>query len=154
MVTLEDKNDLHYLNAVINETHRCANISAFNLFHATTQDVTIHGYHFPPETIVVDHRPSVHKDKRNFEDPEIFRPERFIDENGKFFTRPEVFPFGLGKRECMGQSLAKVELFLFVSNIFNQFKLNQIPSKPVTGKRVVGTTTTPEKYFVNMTSRW
>lgn len=56
-----------------------------------------------------------------WDDPEKFRPERFI-ENGKIIPLPDNFiPFGLGKRRCMGETLAKANLFLFISALLQNF---------------------------------
>lgn len=58
-----------------------------------------------------------------FPNPEEFRPERFLDDNGNFKSMNEVVNFGVGRRNCLGESLARMELFLFIVNIFNQFKV-------------------------------
>ena len=154
LVTMEDKSNLPYINAVVNESQRHGNIAALNLLHRTTKDVTIKGYRIPKDTIITDAFPTIHKDKRYFKNPEQFNPDRFIDSNGNFFTTSEVFPFGVGKRACLGEGLARMELFLFTANILNQFRLTQVPSKPITGKRIVGGTTVPEAFVLNMELRW
>ena len=48
-----------------------------------------------------------------FPEPETFKPERFLDETGKFVNDEHVVPFGIGKRYCLGKSLADKEYFLF-----------------------------------------
>ena len=56
-----------------------------------------------------------------FEDAEIFKPERFL-ENGKHISyRPNGFiPFGMGRRVCLGEKLALADLFLIVANILQR----------------------------------
>ena len=123
LVTLDDKNELNYVNAVVAETQRFCNLLPFNVPHKTTKDVTIHGYNIPKGTTITHQIPTVMFDERYFKDPHTFNPDRFIDANGKFFSPPELMPFGIGKRACLGEGLARMELFLFASNIFNQMKL-------------------------------
>lgn len=40
---------------------------------------------------------SVHHDRLKWDDPEVFRPERFLDTNGKLITNKEMYFFGFGK---------------------------------------------------------
>ena len=46
---------------------------------------------------------AVMHDKFYWKDPEIFRPERFIDSDGQFRRDDRCIPFSLGKRYCIGQ---------------------------------------------------
>ena len=54
-------------------------------------------------------------------DPFEFRPERFINEEGRFVKHPYVIPFASGKRSCPGELLARQELYLFTGNLVKQF---------------------------------
>ena len=64
-------------------------------------------------------------DPKHFPDPKKFNPERFLDTNdsGKLVYKPHkaLIPFGIGKRDCLGKSLAKLELYLFLSALLHQF---------------------------------
>ena len=65
---------------------------------------------------------SVHLDPKCWENPTMFNPYRHIDENGKLITNQgNFYPFGAGRRVCAGEPLAKVELFLFLSWMLQEF---------------------------------
>ena len=62
------------------------------------------------------HNPNV------FEDPERFKPERFLESNGKYVSsRPNGFiPFGMGRRVCLGEKLALADMFLVIVNLLQR----------------------------------
>uniref|UniRef100_A0A8R1E0I3 Cytochrome P450 n=1 Tax=Caenorhabditis japonica TaxID=281687 RepID=A0A8R1E0I3_CAEJA len=130
LITTADKNDLPYMNAVINESQRCANLLPLNLQHATTRDIVLDGYRIPAGTGVVAQISTVMNDEKVFTDPEVFNPDRFIDENGKLRKVEELIPFSIGKRQCLGEGLARMELFLFLSNFFNRYKITPSSAGP------------------------
>lgn len=120
LITTADKNCLPYLTAFINETQRCANIIPFNLLHVATRDTVIEGYPVKKGTGVIAQIGTVMSDEQIFPDAHCFNPGRFI-ENGKLKKVDEVIPFSIGKRQCLGEGLARMELFLFFANIFNRY---------------------------------
>ena len=63
--------------------------------------------------MVFVHRDYIMNDEKNFENPDQFIPERFL-ENGKYITtRPSAFiPFGVGRRVCLGEKVAIADLFI------------------------------------------
>ena len=66
-------------------------------------------------------------DQNYFKNPEQFRPERFLNENGKFVNEDRVIPFGIGKRFCLGRTLAEKEFFLFFTGFIQKYKLENVP---------------------------
>ena len=55
-------------------------------------------------------------------DGQVFRPERFLDEAGRVIKDERLIPFSIGKRQCLGETLAKTELFLFFTALVQQFR--------------------------------
>ncbi|KAI1705037.1 cytochrome p450 domain-containing protein [Ditylenchus destructor] len=122
-VTIAHKSRLPYTNAVVNEVQRMCNLLPQNLYHRTMRDVEINGYKIPKSTNVVPQICCVLFDEKIFPEPNRFKPERFIDENGQLMKVEELIPFSIGKRICLGESLARMELFLFIANFFHTFKV-------------------------------
>uniref|UniRef100_A0A914QHS1 Cytochrome P450 n=1 Tax=Panagrolaimus davidi TaxID=227884 RepID=A0A914QHS1_9BILA len=154
IITLDDKSNLNYVNAVIAETQRYCNLATANLFHRVTKDTKIHGYNIPVDTIITHQVSTVLMNEKYFPEPEKFRPERFLDENGKFFQPPELIPFGVGKRACLGEGLARLELYLFTANIANQFKLNYPTEKKDFAKRLLKGSAVPSPYLCKIQNRF
>ena len=72
-------------------------------------------------------------DRREWKDPETFQPERWIDDEGKFFIASRSFlPFSTGRRVCVGESLAKAELLIFLVAIFQRFTFSEPPGVKLT----------------------
>ena len=120
--SLHDRPNLPLIQATVIETLRVGNVGPLLLPHATITDTTLCGYRVPKGTIVFANTESVHLDPNCWEDPTVFNPYRHIDKDGKLIINPSNFyPFGAGRRVCAGESLAKVELFMFVSWLFHKF---------------------------------
>ena len=72
----------------------------------------------------------MHFDPDLFESPEEFMPERFLDKEGKFVKSPHVIPFSIGPRHCVGEQLAKMEIFIFLTGIVQKLKVLPDPNHP------------------------
>uniref|UniRef100_A0AC35EXM7 Cytochrome P450 n=1 Tax=Panagrolaimus sp. PS1159 TaxID=55785 RepID=A0AC35EXM7_9BILA len=121
-ITMADQINLSYISACIHELQRIAIILTLNLPHITTEDAEIDGYFIPKGTQVIPQFQSVHLDSDIFSEPEKFDPTRFLDSDGKFRKDDRVTPFSLGKRACLGESLARMELFLFCATFLQHFE--------------------------------
>ena len=111
------------------------------------EDVEIDGYHFPAGSMVLPQISITMNDPENFEEPHKFMPERFIDENNNLKKVDALVPFSLGKRQCLGESLARAELFLIFANLLRNFEFScQDPANPPSLERVYGLTVSPKPY--------
>ncbi|CAJ0567340.1 unnamed protein product, partial [Mesorhabditis spiculigera] len=122
-VTAADKNNLPYVNAVVSEAQRLCNLLPQNLFRVNTEDVTIGGYSIPAGSVIVPQISAVMYDERVFPEPYSFKPERFLKPDGTYKKYEELVPFSVGKRACVGEGLAKLELYLFLANIFQSYRV-------------------------------
>ena len=89
-------------------------------------------------------------------DPETFRPERFLDSKTGTVIRKEQFvPFGFGKRVCMGESLAKGELFLFTAILIKNVVVLKPEHHPVPDTRndIAGLTRSPKPFHIKIQRR-
>ncbi|KAG9466204.1 hypothetical protein GDO78_017044 [Eleutherodactylus coqui] len=82
---------------------------------------------YPNGTTVITNLSSVLKDQELWEKPFQFYPKHFLDENGKFVKREAFIPFSAGRRACLGEQLARMELFLFFTTFLQQLTF-EIPS--------------------------
>ncbi|XP_049613558.1 cytochrome P450 2K1 isoform X1 [Syngnathus scovelli] len=120
-VQLEDRKNLPFTNAVIHETQRLGDIIPMSIPHRTSRDVTFRGYFIKKGTIVYPLLTSVLHDESEWEKPTSFHPQHFLDKDGKF-VKPDAFmPFSAGRRVCLGESLARMELFLFFVTLLQHF---------------------------------
>ncbi|CAB1416773.1 unnamed protein product [Pleuronectes platessa] len=82
---------------------------------------SIAGYFIPKNTVIIPNLFGAHHDPAVWTDPCSFRPERFLEGGGGSTTRSLV-PFGGGARLCLGESVAKMELFLFTAYLLRDFQ--------------------------------
>ena len=71
---------------------------------------------------------AVHHDPSIWKDPEKFCPERFLDEQGNFINSNYVIPFSIGPRHCLGEQLARMEVFIFLIGIVQKFEILPNPT--------------------------
>ena len=74
----------------------------------------------------------VHRDRRWFEEPEAFRPERWAGDLAQRLPRFAYFPFGGGPRQCIGNSFAQMEAVLLLAAIAQRFRLSLVPGQRIT----------------------
>ncbi|XP_056379790.1 cytochrome P450 2D15-like [Hyla sarda] len=125
--TMGDVLQMPYTYAVIHEVQRCGDIIPMALPRMAYKDIEIKGYIIPKGTTVITNLSSVLKDLQVWEKPFQFYPKHFLDENGKFVKREAFIPFSAGRRSCLGERLARMELFLFFTTLLQQLKF-EIPN--------------------------
>ncbi|XP_069766755.1 cytochrome P450 2D4-like isoform X3 [Narcine bancroftii] len=118
---LEDREEMPFTNAVIHESQRLRNIAPISLPHQTYRDTTIMGYTIPKGTAIIPNLTSALFDEDIWMTPHEFNPGHFLNSDGNF-VKPEAFiPFSAGHRVCLGEQLAKTELFLFFTSMLQRF---------------------------------
>lgn len=165
-----ERKEMPFTEATICEVERIFPVFPFSVTHRTLTDTTLQGRRIPKDAYVIPLIWAVHRDPRYFPDPDEFRPERFLDADGKLVKNPAFMPFGIGKRAkvvcsglratsastsfsgpraCLGESLAKMEVFLFLTALIQRFRFRFPHGAKVTGpKHVVGVVISPASFDI------
>uniref|UniRef100_A0A9L0RBR8 Cytochrome P450 n=1 Tax=Equus caballus TaxID=9796 RepID=A0A9L0RBR8_HORSE len=120
--SLTDKAQMPYTEATIMEVQRLTVVVPLSIPHMTSETTVLQGYTIPKGTVVLPNLWSVHRDPAIWEEPDEFHPNRFLDDQGQLVKKEAFIPFGIGKRVCMGEQLAKMELFLMFASLIQSFK--------------------------------
>ncbi|XP_063168663.1 cytochrome P450 2G1-like [Candoia aspera] len=152
---IEDRSHMPYVDAVIHEVQRFSDLIPMNLPHAVTRDTEFRGYVIPKGTEIYPLLSTVLHDSTKFKSPQGFDPENFLDENGRLKRNDAFVPFSAGKRICLGEALARMELFLFFTTILQQFRLKPItePQDIDLMPREFGFATIPPLYELSVVPR-
>ncbi|XP_072930634.1 probable cytochrome P450 305a1 [Epargyreus clarus] len=133
-----DTSRLHYMSAFLLEVHRYYTIVPLTGPRRVLWETTIDGYVIPKDATVLMGVGDLHNDPEYWDEPNKFKPERFIDEKGLMKNPEHMYPFGLGRRRCPGDALAKSFIFITFVGIIQKFKIqcsNGIlpPKEPIVG---------------------
>ncbi|XP_069069002.1 cytochrome P450 2J4-like [Pleurodeles waltl] len=129
-IQYEDRKRLPYTNAVIHEIHRYCNIQGIGIFRQVLKEVSLLGYTIEKGTIVIPNLPSAMNDPEYWKTPDQFNPANFLDKEGQFVTTEAFLPFSAGHRMCLGEQLARPEIFIFFTSLLRGFTF-RIPERVV-----------------------
>ncbi len=128
--TYEDLHALSYAGKVITESLRLYP-PVYAMVREPLEDDELRGYRIPAGSLVVLPQWVVHRDRRFFEAPEDFRPERWTEEFERSLPRFAYFPFGGGQRLCIGNHFALVETVLALVTMIQRFRVELVSGAPL-----------------------
>ncbi|XP_014608169.1 PREDICTED: probable cytochrome P450 303a1 [Polistes canadensis] len=152
--TLADRSKMTYINAIVLESLRMFAGRSLNVPHRALKNTYIMGHRIPKDTMIIVNFNGLLMNN-SWNDPEEFRPERFIDKNGKISVQDQYFPFSIGRHRCMGETLARSNLFIVIACLLQRFTFSVVPGeqKPSTLDIVDGATASLKPFKVLVTPR-
>ncbi|XP_053380504.1 cytochrome P450 1A1-like isoform X2 [Mercenaria mercenaria] len=132
--SLDDRRNCPFLEALVMETLRYLTTAPIGAPHVTERSLQFEGFIIPAKSNVFANLWYIHHDERIWGDPWTFRPERFLDEKGQLLERGHLFrksliPFGVGRRQCIGETFARSRIFLYTASLLQQWTFVPSPGK-------------------------
>ena len=148
--SLNDKQAMPYTEAVILEGMRFKTPIPLLLPHAAVRNAKLGGYNIPKGTPIIFNAHSVTRDVKLWSYPNAFYPEHFLTSDGEIDREKAVsiYPFGLGKRKCLGEQLARNNLFITLVSMVQRFELLPVVGEEYNMSGVIGLTDCPKPYKI------
>lgn len=152
----EDRKILPYTEAFINEIFRHSPLVPFTIPHCTTADTTLNGSFIPRKTCIFINLYQVNHDETIWDNPTVFRPERFLNENGELnkSLTEKVLIFGMGIRKCLAEDLSRNEIFVFITTVLQHLELKKCPGAELDMTPIYGLATKPKPYQLQAVPRF
>ncbi|XP_014648756.1 PREDICTED: cytochrome P450 2D14-like isoform X2 [Ceratotherium simum simum] len=142
-----DQAHMPFTMAVVHEVQRFGDIIPMGVPHVTSRDIEVQGFLIPKGTTLITNLSSVLKDETVWKKPFRFHPEHFLDAQGRFVKQEAFMPFSAGRRSCLGEPLARMELFLFFTCLLQRFSFSVPAGQPRPSDHgVFGFLVTPSPY--------
>ncbi|GAU92360.1 hypothetical protein RvY_04451 [Ramazzottius varieornatus] len=118
--SVEEDSKLNYTEAALYDVQRLATVTPLGIPHTNFAPMKVDGHDIPARTLL---QANIHPNPKNWAHPDEWHPEHFLNDQNELFVPKAFMPFSVGKRACLGESLGKMELFLYFTNIIQQFEV-------------------------------
>ncbi|KAG2034246.1 cytochrome P450 [Suillus americanus] len=134
--TFADQQSLPLLSAFISEALRWRPLGPNGFPHRTIKDDNListlqENYCIPAGTTVLGSHWAISRDSEVYPDPDVFKPQRWIDDQGHLRDDLAFFVYGFGRRVCPGLHLANRSVWINSVLLFWAFRLTLDPTKPL-----------------------
>ncbi|XP_010527268.1 PREDICTED: cytochrome P450 82G1-like [Tarenaya hassleriana] len=128
-----DIRNLKFLQAIIKETHRLYPPAPLTGIREASEDCYVGGYRISKGTRLLINLWKLHRDPKIWQEPEVFRPERFMVEETKGWDKSgyEYIPFSSGRRSCPGMNLGLRVVYLVLARLLQGFELRRVSDEPL-----------------------
>lgn len=153
---LADRNNLPLVEAFMLELFRHSSFLPFTIPHCTSKDTSLNGYFIPRDTCVFINQWQINHDPELWKDPSSFNPDRFLSADGTEVNKLEgekVMVFGLGRRRCIGEVIARNEVFLFLAILIQNLQFQKLPGEPLDMTPEYGLTMKHKRCQLKVTKR-
>ncbi|CAL1272969.1 unnamed protein product [Larinioides sclopetarius] len=125
----DERNKIPYTFAVLMEAQRYASNVPLSTTRRANQDIHINGYVIPKGSEITANLWALHHDPAYWDEPEHFRPERFLTDGGAKLVKhtPSYAPFSIGRRNCPGETIAWMEILFYFSETLKNFEISTPP---------------------------
>ncbi|KAI0048472.1 cytochrome P450 [Auriscalpium vulgare] len=143
----DDRADLPYVDAMIQEILRWHTVLSLGLPHAALEDDVYEGYFIPKGSLIMTNTWAMMHDPKVYPDPDAFNPARYVTADGQFTEDPAVNAnFGFGRRICPGRHLVDSTLYLVVVSVLAAFEVRGAPGTPAEGAFTDALVSHPEEF--------
>ncbi|KFM81413.1 Cytochrome P450 2C20, partial [Stegodyphus mimosarum] len=118
-----ERQKMPYVESLILELFRTAMSFYITSHYSNFEETKIQGYRIPRRSIVIANLWTINNDPEIYPEPSKFDPNRFLGKDGKRIKTEGPYPFGIGKRSCVGEALGQMEVFLIISAILQNFTI-------------------------------
>ena len=134
-LVLADRQRLRFTESVLNEVQRFSGVVPLSA-HRTLQEVNFKGYTLPAGTIVLPNLYAILHDTHIWKDATHFNPDANFPIDSPDADALRSLPFGVGRRACIGETLARQELFMFFAGILQRFEIAEHPNCPLPSEAI------------------